>query len=180
MLKVKEYSSFEAFEQDEHRQDVDLVAIVNKPNGMVCADLITDCKMWQTAVNRFFKALAGDERFDGWQETITECIKEGFWQDKALTDGKYTGGYFWEVEDAVACSAGGKSRMTRKEMFDLRIASDGFRYAVRKALFECSKFPPCTERMIVEGRLAEALYFSERMMEKTYKDLETEEKTNVG
>lgn len=49
--------------------------------------------------------------------------------------------------------------MTRKEMFDLRIASDGFRYAVRKALFECSKFPPCTERMIVEGRLAEALYF---------------------
>ena len=40
-----------------------------------------------------------DKRFDGWQETITECIKEGFWQDKALTDGKYTGGYFWEVED---------------------------------------------------------------------------------
>jgi hypothetical protein len=34
--------------------------------------------------------------------------------------------------------------------------------------------------MIVEGRLAEALYFSERMMGKTYKDLETEEKTNVG
>lgn len=29
MLKVKEYSSFEAFEQDEHRQDVNLVAIVN-------------------------------------------------------------------------------------------------------------------------------------------------------
>ena len=46
--------------------------------------------------------------------------------------------------------------MTRKEMFDLRIASDGFRYAVRKALFECSKFPPCTERMIVEGRLADS------------------------
>mgnify|MGYP000169950928 CR=1 FL=1 len=38
MLKVKEYSNFEAFEQDEHRQYVDLVAIVNKPNGMVCAD----------------------------------------------------------------------------------------------------------------------------------------------
>ena len=70
--------------------------------------------------------------------------------------------------------------MTRKEMFDLSIVSDGFRDAVRKALFECSKFPLCTERMIVEGRLAEALYFSERMMEKTYKDLETEGKTNVG
>ena len=78
MLKVKEYSSFEAFEQDEHRQDVDLVAIVNKPNGMVCADLITDCKMWQTAVNRFFKALAGSlpgghypfYRFRSWREIL--------------------------------------------------------------------------------------------------------------
>lgn len=70
--------------------------------------------------------------------------------------------------------------MTRKEMLDLSIASDGFRNAVRRALFECSKFPPCTERVVVEGKLAEALYFSERMMEKTYKDLETEGKTNVG
>lgn len=66
--------------------------------------------------------------------------------------------------------------MTRKEMFDLGIASDRFRYAVRNALFECSKFPPCTERMIVEGRLAEALYFSERMMEKRTKTLKRREK----
>lgn len=66
--------------------------------------------------------------------------------------------------------------MTRKEMFDLSIASDGFRDAVRKTLFECSKFPPCTERMIVEGRLAEALYFSERMMEKRTKTLKRREK----
>lgn len=34
MLNVKEYASFDKFEQDEHRQDVDLVAIVNKPQGM--------------------------------------------------------------------------------------------------------------------------------------------------
>lgn len=99
MLKVKEYSSFEAFEQDEHRQDVDLIAIVNKPNGMVCADLITDCKMWQTAVNRFFKALAGDVRFDGWKEYIEEAIKSGIWKEKETFDDKYTGGWFWKVED---------------------------------------------------------------------------------
>lgn len=99
MLKVKEYSSFEAFEQDEHRQDVDLIAIVNKPNGMVCADLITDCKMWQTAVNRFFKALAGDVRFDGWKECIEEAIKSGIWKEKETFDDKYTGGWFWKVED---------------------------------------------------------------------------------
>lgn len=57
MLKVKEYSSFEAFEQDEHRQDVDLVAIVNKPNGMVCADLITDCKR-STASSRLWPGMS--------------------------------------------------------------------------------------------------------------------------
>ena len=111
MLKVKEYSNFEAFEQDEHKQDVDLVAIVNKPNGMVCADLITDCKMWQTAVNRFFNALAEDERFDGWQETITESIKAEIEACKRMEmklngvrkreelNGRYTGGWYWEVED---------------------------------------------------------------------------------
>ena len=59
MLKVKEYSSFEAFEQDEHRQDVDLVAIVNKPNGMVCADLITDCGRPQsTASSRHWSGMS--------------------------------------------------------------------------------------------------------------------------
>lgn len=30
MLNVKEYASFDKFEQDEHRQDVDLVAIVKQ------------------------------------------------------------------------------------------------------------------------------------------------------
>lgn len=35
MLKVKEYANFDEFEKDAHKQDVDLVAIVNKPNGMV-------------------------------------------------------------------------------------------------------------------------------------------------
>ena len=55
MLKVKEYASFDKFEQDEHRQDVDLVAIVNKPNGMVCADFSESerepqggCSAWLT------------------------------------------------------------------------------------------------------------------------------------
>ena len=103
MLRVKEYSSFEAFEQDEHRQDTDLISIVNKPNGMVCADLITDCKRWKTAVNRFFKALAEDERFNYWWEGIIESIENGYWKDKEIVDGKYTGGYFWEVEDLDGC-----------------------------------------------------------------------------
>ena len=89
MLKVKEYSSFEAFEQDEHRQDVDLVAIVNKPNGMVCADLITDCKMWQTAVNRFFKALAGD----GWPTSANRSGRPQGGCSAWLTTGRSAGAF---------------------------------------------------------------------------------------
>lgn len=103
MLKVKEYANFDEFEEDAHKQDVDLVAIVNKSNGMVCADLITDCKKWQTAVSRFFKALAGDTRFDGWQGGIEESCKNGFFSDKEVVDGQYTGGYFWKVEDLDGC-----------------------------------------------------------------------------
>lgn len=56
--------------------------------------------------------------------------------------------------------------MTRKEWDDIESINDNFRKRVGEARFENSRFPPCAERMIVEGRLAEALYFSERMMEK--------------
>lgn len=56
--------------------------------------------------------------------------------------------------------------MTREEWFDIEIINDNFRKRVGEARFENSRLPPCAERMIVEGRLAEALYFSERMMEK--------------
>lgn len=62
--------------------------------------------------------------------------------------------------------------MTRKEWFDLDIINDKFRAAISNALCECSRFPACTERMIIDGRLSEALYFSERMMERMRKDFE--------
>ena len=35
-MKVKEYVDFAHFENDPHRQDVDLICIVGKPNGYVC------------------------------------------------------------------------------------------------------------------------------------------------
>ena len=75
-MKVMEFESFEKFEQCENKQDYEMVAIVhNAERNTVCADLITDCKSWKTAVKRFFKA---------WEK------EKGF---------VYTGGYFWEVED---------------------------------------------------------------------------------
>lgn len=104
-MKVTEYKSFDEFEQDESRYEYEHVAIVNKPNGTVCADLMTECKRWKTAVNRFFSAIANDPRFEGWKECIIESIENGYWSDKetywneTTNKPEYRGGYFWEVED---------------------------------------------------------------------------------
>ena len=73
-MKVKEYVDFAHFETDPHRQDVDLICIVGKPNGYVCADFITDCRRWQTAFRRFFNVLGSDPRFEGWDSTVYEAM----------------------------------------------------------------------------------------------------------
>lgn len=98
-MKVKEYVNFDHYERDPHRQDVDLICIVGKPNGYVCVDFITDCRRWQTAFRRFFNVLGSDPRFEGWDSTVYESMINGVWKDKEMVDDKYTGGWFWEVDD---------------------------------------------------------------------------------
>lgn len=98
-MKVKEYVNFDHYERDPHRQDVDLICIVGNPNGYVCADFITDCRRWQTAFRRFFNVLGSDPRFEGWDSTVYESMINGVWKDKEMVDDKYTGGWFWEVDD---------------------------------------------------------------------------------
>lgn len=89
-----EYSEY--YDNHEHRMnDVDIV----EDTLTVGADGEFECKSWKTAIRRFFKALAGDDRFD-WEESIIEWIKEGVWKDRAEYNGKYIiGGYHWEVEN---------------------------------------------------------------------------------
>lgn len=104
-MKVMEFESFEKFEQCENKQDYEMVAIVhNAERNTVCADLITDCKSWKTAVKRFFKALENRPEFFDWKESIIESCENGYFSDKeTYWDNEkgfvYTGGYFWEVED---------------------------------------------------------------------------------
>lgn len=102
----KEYASIEEFSDDKIAGYDELLAVVyNANHDTVCADLVTVCKNWQTAVRRFFKALAGDSRFDGWQECITEAIENNYWSEKETywntKTGKseYRGGWFWKVEN---------------------------------------------------------------------------------
>ncbi len=98
-INVREYANFAHYELDPHRHDVDLICIVGKPNGYVCADFITDCRRWKTAFRRFFNVLGSDPRFEGWDSTVYEAMLNGVWKDKEMVDDKYTGGWFWEVED---------------------------------------------------------------------------------
>lgn len=99
MLKVKEYRTMDDFEMDPDRMSHETVAVVNKADGYVCADVVTACKSWHTALDRFFKALANDPRFDGWKDTIEYGVKTLGWKDRETVNGQYTGGWFWEVEN---------------------------------------------------------------------------------
>lgn len=95
MLKVKEYRTMDDFEMDPDRMSYETVAVVNKTNGYVCADVVTTCKSWRTALDRFFKALSNDPRFDGWKDTIEYGVKTWGWKDRETVNGQYTGGWFW-------------------------------------------------------------------------------------
>lgn len=107
MLKVVEFESFEDFEESGISGKYEVVTIVkggSHGKKRVCADLMTDCKRYKTAIRRFFKALEGDGRFDGWREGIEESCENGHFADKEQywESGKglvYTGGYHWCVED---------------------------------------------------------------------------------
>lgn len=110
IMKTMIFENFDAFCECEHKQDYELVAIVKNPKyGTICADLMTDCKRWKTAVNRFFNAIEKTEfaeHFSGWKDGIIESIENGCWNDREAywneSTGRceyYPGGYHWCVED---------------------------------------------------------------------------------
>ena len=107
-MKTMYFESFEDFEKCEARQDYEMIAVVKRSNGL-CADLMTECKNWKTALNRFFKGLktAGFDDLAGWKDTLVESCENGYFADKETfwEDGKskYKGGYFWEVENYGDC-----------------------------------------------------------------------------
>lgn len=82
-MKVMEFASFDEFEECENKHDDEMVAVVhNKKRNTVCADMITNCKRWRTAVNRFFEALENYPEFDGWKDSIMESCENGFFLTK--------------------------------------------------------------------------------------------------
>lgn len=107
-MKVREYASFDLYCESNSSEAWEEVAIVTQKSRLgtiACADLMTECKSWKTAVRRFFKALNCDERFASWEDDIVECVKGGWWSDKSTIynpdtgKSEFTGDYSWGVEN---------------------------------------------------------------------------------
>lgn len=98
-----DYSEY--YDDHEHKMnDVDIV----ENELTVSADGEFECKSCKVAIRRFFKALAGDNRFDGWYECIRECVENGYYKEKATIYNHKTGreeyilgGYHWSVEPTI-------------------------------------------------------------------------------
>lgn len=102
-----EFGSMDEYSESKMAKYDEVLSVVkcgSRGKTRFCADLITNCKNWQTAVRRFFKALEGDARFAGWQDGITESCENGcfhevetFWNVETLKS-EYQGGWHWTVE----------------------------------------------------------------------------------
>lgn len=103
-IKVVEFENFDQYEESRVSGESEVIAIVGGgKNGTVCADLMTECKSWKTAVKRFFGALEGDARFEGWKDSVAESAENGFfeWIEEEYKGGGNTErtGRFFTVED---------------------------------------------------------------------------------
>lgn len=84
----------------ENHEQRDYVTDVVESECKVSADAEYECKSWRTAVRRFFKAIACDSRFDGWEEAIIESIENGEWNYFETIDGKVIPNTpHWQVEE---------------------------------------------------------------------------------
>jgi hypothetical protein len=60
----------------------------------------TSCKRATTAVQRFFSAIDPDKypAIASWKDTLLESVQNGYFDDKDVYNGMYTGQYSWGVE----------------------------------------------------------------------------------
>lgn len=103
-MKRYDFMSMEEFETADVAGEWEALTVVDEA-GWLKIDLMTECKRWQTAVRRFFKAIGADVRIDGWQECIEECCSNGFFRESDYYVDTLNGvrneyhSYSWEVEE---------------------------------------------------------------------------------
>jgi len=103
-MKIRHFESFEDFENEEVvKGEYEVVDIVKNGNK-ICADLVTECKTYKTALNRFFKAIENESAFNGWKDCIFESCENGYFKEaetywnSETCKSEYQGGWHYQVE----------------------------------------------------------------------------------
>lgn len=112
-IAVREFSSSAEYDamQEEYRannggsveyleETVDIIRNASRFGTQFQTDLTTSCKKAKTAVERLFSAFDPDKypALSGWKEGILESISNGYFSDREMYNGMFTGGYTWGVE----------------------------------------------------------------------------------
>jgi len=101
-MKTMYFDNFDEFEKSQTAGQYEVVSIVkNEKYNTLCADLMTDCKSYKTAIKRFFKSLKDYPMFGGWEEQLLESCENGIWSAKETDENGeyYAGGWHYTVED---------------------------------------------------------------------------------
>ena len=82
------------------KETVDIIRNASRFGTQFQTDLTTSCKKAKTAVERLFSAFDPDKypALSGWKESILESIGNGYFSDREMYNGMFTGGYSWGVE----------------------------------------------------------------------------------
>lgn len=97
-MKTFYFDNFDDFEESGVAGEYEVTAIVKKDHcNNLCADLMTECKSWKTAIRRFFKSLTDYPEFNGWQDGILESCENGYFSDKET---------YFEGRKSVYCKGG--------------------------------------------------------------------------
>lgn len=99
-MKVRYFENYDNYEATGNHEEIDIVKHGNK----ICADLITECKTYKTALNRFFKALKNYNQLYGWREGLLESCENGCFKDIETfydreNNKRVYGNWHYEVEE---------------------------------------------------------------------------------
>ena len=82
------------------KETVDIIRNASRFGTQFQTNLTTSCKKAKTAVERLFSAFDPDKypALSGWKDGILESISNGYFSDREMYNGMFTGGYSWGVE----------------------------------------------------------------------------------
>ena len=95
-MKVRFFDSMHEFELSETSGDYEEVSVVRE-NGWIKCDLMTECKRYQTALRRFFKAVENVPEIYRWRDSLEVSTEGGQFKGNDLDTANPS--FYWGVED---------------------------------------------------------------------------------